>query len=486
MQKHIEHDSPEPSSSLHKHETTSSSIPVGQLSPVVLITTPTTPQTLEFGTQSPTEAADPGSQDFTPSQTSPSPSDPALTFPIMKLPPELRLMVFDQLFLDLTVRRQQSMKYRNGEKLLQKHQVNDFRPYTNLLLTCKELNTEAKKFWEEQYLRECCFYFWHVSKLYDLALVLQKLGGVYTELKYVLRSQWEEDHVSRFCLTSSVRHIVRSEAENLMSCQPGVLPDFPDEFEEQFKKRIHRSAGRYSILVEGIYEATEENPIRAVIHKDQARKCFTRGEYPSSESCTISTHQDNTPAGDWYYRSDTYSQMQGKFSGIFWGGYDAVVSYGIFKLWEGAPLCPGPGHCPCEKWDNPENRFDCLKLVKEDQREGFALLHRWYNEIVEDPKWLGMGGQSDHSELIVATGHVPEFWWDMDYWLECAREYWASWDFDGDEDTEGEGTQDEDTQDEGFEDEENEGETQRDGGGDGGGEEREDGEEPLEWYSPSR
>jgi hypothetical protein len=75
----------------------------------------------------------------------PPPPKPSFVFPIMKLPPELRLMVFDQLFLDLTVRRQRFMMYHNEEKLLHKHQVNDFRPYTNMLLTCKELSDEAKK-----------------------------------------------------------------------------------------------------------------------------------------------------------------------------------------------------------------------------------------------------------------------------------------------------------------------------------------------------
>ena len=399
----------------------------------------------------------------------------------MELPPELRLMVFDQLFLDLTVRRQSTMVYRNEEKLLQKHQVNDFRPYTNLLLTCKELNKEAKKLWDEQYLRECCFYFWHVAKLYDQALVLQKLGGAYTELKYVLRSQWEEDHVSRFCLASSVNHIVRSEAEDFMSCQPGVLPDFLDTFEEQFRKRVHGSAGRYSKLIEGIYEATDDNPICAVIYKDEAGKTFARGEYPSAESCTISTHQDHTPSGDSCYRIDTYSQMQGKFSGIFWGSHDAAVSYGKLKLWEATPLCHGHGHCPCDKWDKPENRFDYLDMVTGDHYDRFALLSRWYGEIVKDRKWLELGGQPAHSEVAVATDHVPEFWWDIEYWLECAREYWASWDFDEDEDEDSqcEDTQGEDTQEEYAEDEENERESEREDEEDGG-------EEPLEWYSPTR
>jgi hypothetical protein len=414
----------------------------------------------------------------------PPPPKPSFVFPIMKLPPELRLMVFDQLFLDLTVRRQRFMMYHNEEKLLHKHQVNDFRPYTNLLLTCNELSDEAKKLWEKQYLGRCCFYFWHISKLYDLAMVVDKMGKPYTDIKYVLRSQWAEAHVSRFCLAATVARLSLFETEYFMSCQPGISPDYPDVFEEQFLDRIHGSAGRYRVVDAGIYEATDENPVRAVVEKDEAGKTFARGEYAGPESCEISTHEDDTSLGDGGHRRDCYAQMQGKFSGIFWGGYDAAIGYGKFKLWEAVPSCPGPGHCYCENWDNPDNRFDCSELVLRDIDERAALMRRWCEEIVCDRKWLNLGGHPQESVGDLVEYYGIEDWLDFHYWSGLADGYWASWDFDEDEDTEGEDTQGEDTQEEGVEDEENEEERQREDEEDGGGSERED--ESLEWYSPSR
>jgi hypothetical protein len=177
----------------------------------------------------------------------------------MKLPPELRLMVFDQLFLDLTVRRQRSMMFRNEVKLLEKYQVNDFRPYTNLLLTCKELGQEAKKHWMTIYLHQCCFYFWHVSKLYDLSLILEKLGKPYTEIKYVLRSECDEGHVGDFCLATTVRKLMADENVDFMSCQPGVPPDYHDTFMEQLFDRMDLEDvnGDYVEIRAGTYEATE-------------------------------------------------------------------------------------------------------------------------------------------------------------------------------------------------------------------------------------
>ena len=317
VQEHIIRDPPETSGSLHEHENTSSLVPAGHLSPIVLITTPVMSKTLEPGTQPPTEAVNPCSQDSNPSQTSPPASNPTLTFPIMELPPELRLMVFDQLFLDLTVRRQWSVMHHNEEKLLQKYQVNDFRPYTNLLLTCKELNKEAKNHWDRYYLRECCFYFWHISKLYDFAMVLDKMGRPYTEIKYVLRSQWAESNVSQFCLTATVARLGLSEIEWFMRCQPGISPDYPDVFEEQFLDRIRGSAGRYSKIDAGIYDATDENPVRAVVGKDEAGKTFARGEYVGPETCEISAHEENTPLGDGGYMRDCYKQMQGSSPASF-------------------------------------------------------------------------------------------------------------------------------------------------------------------------
>ena len=112
------------------------------------------------------------------------------------------------------------------------------------------------------------------------------------------------------------------------------------------------------------------------------------------------------------------------------------------------------------------------------------LMRRWYDEISCDRKWLNLGGCPEKSVDELMEDYGLEAWLEFEYWDGLADTYWASWDLDEDEDTEGDDTQDEntqgeDTQDEDVEDEENEGESEREGEEDGG-------EEPLEWYSPNR
>jgi hypothetical protein len=434
-------DPPKQSSSRDEHQTMSSQVPAGQLSPVVLIPTPIMPQTLEPGTQSPAEAALPSSQNSTPSQTSPPPSNPTLTFPIMKLPPEIRLMVFDQLFLDLTVRRQSAMVYRNEEKLLQKHQVNDFRPYTNLLLTCKELNKEAKKLWDEQYLRECCFYFWHISKMYDLALILQKLGGAYTEIKYVLRSQCAESFVCQMCLATTVLEAAIDDTVAFIYTQPGARPGYPDHRDEAFVRRLFPSTEDNSGKIEigeGTYEATDDIPLRTVVYKE-AGKTFAHGEYSGAESCTISTHLTETDLESTNHddnnefqvfegrgaRADIYEQMRGKFSGIFWGGYDAAEGYAKLKLWEAVPLLHLESRCQCKKWNDPASRIAQNKMLKRGEKERSTLLDKWFKKITKDPKWLALGGEVDDEGIYgLLELYGLSHWLDEEYWDSKAAENW--------------------------------------------------------------
>jgi hypothetical protein len=433
-------DSPDQSSLRDEHETMNPPVPTGQRSPVVLITAPVMQQTLEPGTQPPNEGASPGSQDPTQSQT----SSPTLAFPIMKLPPEIRLMVFDQLFLDLTVRRQHNMKYHNEEKLLQKHQVNDFRPYTNLLLTCKELNKEARKLWEEQYLHECCFYFWHVSKLYDLAVILEKLGRPYTEIKYVLRTRFAENFVCNMCPAATAAEAGRNEAVWFIQTQPGVPPSFPKDLEKHFFNRLFPSTGDDSgkiEVAEGTYEATDENPVRTVVHKE-AGTTFALGKSPDAESCTISTHLNETVLESTNHdannefkvyegrgaRADTYEQMQGKFSGIFWGGYDAAVGYGKLELWEALPLFHLESHCQCKKWNEPSNRHAETKLLRRCENEHAKLLDKWFKKITKDRKWLALGGAVDDEGGM--TRMLEEYnlspWLEEEFWDVRANENWES------------------------------------------------------------
>jgi hypothetical protein len=356
---------------------------------------------------------------------------PVFTFPIMKLPPELRLMVFDQLFLDLTVRRQRSMMSRNEVKLLEKYQVNDFRPYTNLLLTCKELGQEAKKHWMTMYLHQCCFYFWHVSKLYDLAQVLDKLGKPYTEINYVLRSQYNEGHVGDFCPATRVRELVNFTNWEHMAHQPGVSPDYSDPFDKYFQERrfpVDETTGMSIETREGVYEATDKNPVRAVVGIDGAGKKFTHAEWSGPESCTVSAHGVDIPVdgGSEGARWAFYNEMQGKFSGIFWGSYDPALGYGVFKIWEALPMRHHANHNYCQKWDDRKNQAIREEMLSRAKSERENLLSYWYDTITKDSKWLMLGGEHRDYQDFLDEYQIGD-WLDDEEWSDLADEHWNHW-----------------------------------------------------------
>jgi hypothetical protein len=353
-------------------------------------------------------------------QTSPLSSDSTFTFtfPIMKLPPELRLVVFDQLFLDLTVCRQNRMMYCNQERMLRKHKVNDFRPYTNLLLTSKELNNVAKKLWEERYLHQCCFYFWHVWKLYDFANVVDKLGKPYTEIGYVLRSRHEEadEMIKPFCVAGEVARIAEGEADTFMGNQPGAPSDYPLGLIKQANKRLYAA--------EGTHEASNDISLRTMVYKTE--KSFVRSECSGPESCTLTVSHAVTPLREGTCRIDGYRQMHGKFSGIFWGGYDAAVSYGIFRLWEVSDPCND--YCQCREWQSLSGRLDCDRLNEEAKDVRQQLFELWYDEITRDLTWLALRGKMRSAmpaDLLYDYGMTD--WFDDETWFEFANDFWLAW-----------------------------------------------------------
>ena len=340
-------------------------------------------------------------------------------------------MIFDQVFLDLTVRRQRSMMYRNGEKLLQKNKVNDFRPYRALLLTCSELNKEVKEHWDKYYLHRCCVYFWHVSKLYDLAQMLDKKGQPFAEIKYVLRSQCAApENVNTFCLLSTVAEVGTHEAEWFIETQPGISPGYPEDLKRYFTQRLFPTAvndfGAIEVE-EGTYEATEDIPVRVVVHKE-AGETFARAECRGPDSCAVSGHRNETVTKGGGFRTDEYAEMQGKFSGIFWGGYDAAIGYAKLKLWKTTPLRHLEGRCRCREWSDPENRYAEHKLLRYDERERLKLLSKWYNKITVDRKWLALGGQADEEQGLsgLLGEYGMEYWLDEEHWSVEVENHWES------------------------------------------------------------
>jgi hypothetical protein len=338
----------------------------------------------------------------------------------MKLPPEVRLMVFDEVFLDLTARRQRFMLCHNEARLSEKHQVNDFRPYTNLLLTCKEFNKEAKDRWEKVYLRECCFYFWNVSELYDLSLVLEKLGEPYTDIKYALRSRHDyhgTELAKVFCVSETMADATSYAAETLMKSQPGFSDAEIHSFDEAIEMMTNDSTMFDPQTTDGLYMTASSTPWKVIFFTPEAppedlySRTFTYAWLSSPENCLISVHQ-NTPRQDSLHddeRDDHFSQIQGRFSGIFWGGYDALDGYEGFKLWK-ASL----GNCK-----TPTTTAEDTSVPKHFHAKGKSILEWWHKARTSDPKWLALGGNPEQSLMDMAMNNNLESWLEAPDEREC-------------------------------------------------------------------
>jgi hypothetical protein len=349
----------------------------------------------------------------------PSPK-PFSVFPIMKLPPELRLMIFDEVFLDLTVRRQRFMLCHNEARLSEKHQANDFRPYTNLLLTCKEFNKEAKDRWEKVFLHECCFYFWNVSELYDLSLVLEKLGEPYTGIKYALRSRHDyhgTELAEVFCVSETMADATSYAAETLMKSQPGFSAAELQAFDEAIEMMTTDATMFDPRTTDGLYVTATPTPWKVIFFtpegppEDLYSRTFTYAWLSSPETCLISVHQ-NTPRQDSLCddeRDDHFSQMQGRFSGIFWGGYDALDGYEGFKLWK-----TSLGNCK-----TPTTTAEGTTVPKHFHAKGRSILEWWHKARTSDPKWLALGGNPDQSLMDMAMNNNLESWLEEPGEREC-------------------------------------------------------------------
>lgn len=262
-------------------------------------------------------------------------------------------------------------------------------------------------------------------------MILDKLGGPYTGISYVFRSEYAENRVGEFCLETTVMEAISYENTHLMTCQPGIPDGYHATFAEHLQDRLipfDATIGKRVQVREGIYEATEENPVRAVVSVSEAGKRFSRAEWSGPESCTISVNSTQTPLehmGLTGVMHDNYVEMQGQFSGIFWGGYDAAEGYGKFKLWEAMPLCHGPNHHHCQKWDDIKNRANSEEMLLCAKAEREVLLQCWYDALMKDPKWLMLGGEPKDSVLDLVRDYSLEDWLDDESWSELARVHWT-------------------------------------------------------------
>jgi hypothetical protein len=116
---------------------------------------------------------------------------------LLTLPPELRLDIYDLLFVPLVERAQGlDLAIHRCEEDWSLH--TDVSVYLSLVLTCKLISEEASQHWRTNYTGECTFYFGDLSSLHRVATSLCGPGAPYNQAKWVLRSHWtSNDHLLR-------------------------------------------------------------------------------------------------------------------------------------------------------------------------------------------------------------------------------------------------------------------------------------------------
>jgi hypothetical protein len=282
----------------------------------------------------------------------------------MKLPPEIRLNVYDCLFTDLAINRQRDVADLTEYHHSYEWPDNDFSAYRNLLLTCREVHDAAKGLWENMYARHVCFYFWKVPDFYRVAKLLTTLGEPYQDASYALRTRpFEETEAEE-------TDFVDNEAEEIMSAQPG----FPHDDEDYANFHWGWPAFRFN-GGQGNHSLHSNGRIPHDIYQKGARiKPFARAEFPGLEECSIVVHERHPDEG----KESQYLLMSGKVGDVFWGGYDAAGGHAQLKIWEewSKRGCP-----PC-----------CLAKAE------IVLTWRAQAMAGQDEEWLALGGDP-HADL---------------------------------------------------------------------------------------
>lgn len=248
---------------------------------------------------------------------SPEPID---SFPLMKLPPELRLKIYDQLFTDLTITRQRRVADLNKYHRTHEWPDNDFSAYLGLLLTCKEVNGPAKGLWENSYIRHCCFYTWKLPELHRIASSLVKLGEPYQSAKYALRTLTHED------MGLNEADFIELEGCDFMHEQPGfpTEPDYEDFHWSWPEFPYADRSGRHTLYPDG------RIPVEIYRQGPKGKK-FARASFPELHSCSIAVHDRHVSS---HVCGTSYVLMSGEVGNIFWGKYDAGLGLGKQMVWD--------------------------------------------------------------------------------------------------------------------------------------------------------
>jgi hypothetical protein len=286
-------------------------------------------------------------------------------FPLMKLPPEVRLNVYDCLFTDLTIERQHQVADLTVYHHPYEWPDNDFSDYRNLLLTCREVHDEAKGLWENMYIHHCCFYFWKVPDLYRVAKLLTDLGEPYQRMTYALRTRTGSE------TGPYTTEFIDDVSMDLMLKQSGFPEHDPDYYGFHWAwPQFNWAAGP------GMHSLLTNRRVPYEIYVRNA-ETYARADFPGLEECSIAAH-------DWRHAvMHSYKQyllMSGMIGDIAWDHYDPVTGHAKMMIWE--------------EWDRSE--YPSRSLVRSD----IALTWRAQAMSGHDQAWLALGGDPEDLRSI--------------------------------------------------------------------------------------
>lgn len=280
----------------------------------------------------------------------------------MKLPPEIRLSIYDCLFEDLTINRQREVADLQTYHHWTEWPRNDFTAYRDLLLTCKSIRDEAKSLWEKKYTSQCCLYFWKVPDFYRVATLLTKLGEPYQRMAYVLRTRPFEE------VGNYEAEFVDNEAENLMQDQPGYPHDNVDYADGPWawpEFRFSGGPGRHTLHHNG------RIPHNVYKIGTTDRQMFARADFPALDNCSITVHERQA-FGE---KRTQYLLMTGSVGDVVWGGYMAADGHAQLRIWE--------------EWQRrgyPSSLASKLEIFFVWRAEALSGL---------DTEWIALGGDRD-------------------------------------------------------------------------------------------
>ncbi|KAI6807648.1 hypothetical protein KC364_g13725 [Hortaea werneckii] len=136
--------------------------------------------------------------------------------PLLALPKELRLMIYDELFTPLIQRPEHFDTY----VLPSEWPKIDFTPYRALLLTCKEVNEEATTHFEGHFLRDVMVFFDNVADLASFYFKIEKTrsGKRFANMQACLHTwPWRmRDHIDPEAMTKP--NFGRANSETFLCC----------------------------------------------------------------------------------------------------------------------------------------------------------------------------------------------------------------------------------------------------------------------------